>query len=70
LLDATLTLSRRDWSPASIRSALFRFPLMTAKIIGAIHWEALRLYLKGIPVVPRHVPTGMGERARMVEGRQ
>jgi DUF1365 family protein len=23
---------------------------MTAKVIGAIHWEALRLYLKKVPV--------------------
>jgi DUF1365 family protein len=23
---------------------------MTAKVIGAIHWEALRLFVKGVPV--------------------
>jgi DUF1365 family protein len=23
---------------------------MTAKVIGAIHWQALRLYLKRVPV--------------------
>ena len=70
VLDATLTLSRRDWSSASIRSALVRFPLMTAKVIGSIHWEALKLYLKGVPVIPRRVPNGMGERSQMAEGRQ
>jgi hypothetical protein len=29
---------------------MLRFPWMTAKVIGAIHWEALRLYLKKAPV--------------------
>jgi len=27
-----------------------RYPFLTLKIIGAIHWQALRLYLKGVPV--------------------
>jgi DUF1365 family protein len=62
VLDATLSLSRRDWSAATIRSALLRFPLMTLKVIGMIHWQALRLYGKGVPVIPRRVPTGVGER--------
>ena len=70
LLDATLTLSRRDWSPATIRAALLRFPFMTAQVIGSIHWEALKLYLKGVPVIPRRVPTGIGERARILQGPQ
>jgi DUF1365 family protein len=35
-------------------TALARHPLMTLKVITAIHWEALRLYAKGVPVVRRH----------------
>ncbi len=35
-------------------TALARHPLMTMKVIAAIHWEALRLYVKGVPVVRRH----------------
>jgi DUF1365 family protein len=27
-----------------------RFPLMTFKVVVAIHWEALKLLLKGVPV--------------------
>ena len=27
------------------------YPLMTVKVIAAIHWEALRLWLKGIPFI-------------------
>ncbi len=54
--DATLNLERRPWSARSLHRALFSHPWMTAKVIGAIHWEALRLYLKKVPVFthPRH----------------
>lgn len=48
--DATLSLQREEWSAKSLGLALLRFPFMTAKVIGAIHWEALRLYLKKAPV--------------------
>jgi DUF1365 family protein len=56
VFDATLTLHRRPWTAGSVRAALLRWPLMTAKIIVAIHWEALRLRLKGLPIVP--LPSG------------
>lgn len=52
LFDATLTLDRQPWTSRSIRHALLRFPWMTAKVIAAIHWEALRLRLKGLAVHP------------------
>lgn len=47
--DATLTLARRPWTASEVRRALRRHPLMTAKVVAAIHWEALRLWLKGVP---------------------
>lgn len=40
---------------ASVAQLLARHPLMTLKVVGAIHYEALRLWLKGVPLVPRHV---------------
>jgi DUF1365 family protein len=49
--DATLSLERRPWNAAEIRRALVRFPAMTATVIAAIHWQALRLWWKGVPVV-------------------
>jgi DUF1365 family protein len=48
--DATLSLRREPWSAPALHRALRRFPWMTAKVITAIHWEALRLYLKKVPV--------------------
>jgi hypothetical protein len=48
--DATLRLRREPWSAASLHRALLRFPWVTGKVIAAIHWEALRLYWKKVPV--------------------
>ncbi|HEV3199790.1 MAG TPA: DUF1365 domain-containing protein [Bryobacteraceae bacterium] len=50
IFDATLSLERRPWTAKSLMRALARHPWMTAKIIAAIHWEALRLYMKRVPV--------------------
>jgi uncharacterized protein len=59
--DATLTLKRRELNAASLRRVLLRYPLMTAKVVGAIHWQALRLWLKGTPV-HTHPQLGTGVR--------
>jgi uncharacterized protein len=50
--DATLTLERRPWSAQALRQTLAQYPWMTAKVIAAIYWEALRLRLKGAPYHP------------------
>jgi len=50
MFDATLQLQREPWSAPALHSALLRHPWMTAKVIAAIHWEALKLYLRKVPV--------------------
>ncbi|HEX7368991.1 MAG TPA: DUF1365 domain-containing protein [Rhodanobacteraceae bacterium] len=47
--DAHLQLERRPLTGASLARVLWRYPLMTAQVIGAIYWQALRLKLKGNP---------------------
>ncbi len=48
--DATLTLERQPLSSINLARVLLRFPLMTTRIVGAIHWQALRLWLKRNPI--------------------
>ncbi len=61
--DATLSLERRPWSATEIRRVLMMYPAITVRVMAGIHWEALKLWWKGVPVVPRVTPDGAGERA-------
>ncbi len=52
IFDATLTLHRREISAARLNRLLLRYPFMTLRVIGSIHWQALWLWLKRCPVYP------------------
>ena len=47
--DATMTLRRQEIDAFSLNLVLFRYPFMTGKVMAAIHWNALRLWMKGSP---------------------
>jgi hypothetical protein len=53
LLAATFSGVRRDLTTAALSRAFFALPLLTFKIVAAIHWQALRLWLKGARLIPR-----------------
>lgn len=50
---ATLALERRRLTDGRLLALFAGMPLITLKVVAAIHWEALRLFLKGIPLVAR-----------------
>jgi DUF1365 family protein len=62
--DATLNLSRRPISSRSLAFVLLRFPLSTLRVVAAIYWQALRLWLKRVPVFAH---PDMAEPARNVD---
>jgi uncharacterized protein len=47
LLHASLDLVRRPLTDRTLLRLLVRYPLVTRKTIGLIHWHALRLWLRG-----------------------
>lgn len=55
-LVATQTGRREALTNRTIAANLLRHPLMTLKVIGAIHFEALRLWLKGATFHRRPTP--------------
>lgn len=48
----------------NLRRAFWRYPLLTFKAIALIHWQALKLVVKGIKYVPK--PTQKAERISKV----
>jgi DUF1365 family protein len=53
VLAATFNGGRRALTTAALLRSLVSLPLVTFKIVAAIHWEALRLWIKGARLVPR-----------------
>lgn len=47
--DATMLLKRKEISGTALAQVLLQYPVMTARVIGAIHWQALCLWMKGVP---------------------
>lgn len=60
LLNASFTGVREDLSTRKLISAMLRHPLMTLKVIAGIHYEAFRLWRKGIPYFS-HKPQQRGD---------
>ena len=49
VFSASMRMRRKEISGASLARVLVAYPFMTMKIIGAIYWQALRLWLKRCP---------------------
>ena len=62
--DATLKLERREWR--ALPRVLAAYPLMTLRVITGIHWEALKLWCKGVPVFTHPAKAKLAPAAREV----
>ena len=65
LFDASLALERKPMTRQNLTRMLLYYPAMTAKVIGLIYWQALKLTLKRAPFFthPRRVrPQGRSVR--------
>jgi DUF1365 family protein len=56
LLFASLGGTRQPLSAWTMVKAFFAYPMMTLKVVGGIHWEAVKLWRKGVPLVARPKP--------------
>ena len=47
---------RRALTDGTLLRAFLRHPMLAAQVVGGIHWEALKLWRKGMRVRPRPAP--------------
>ena len=60
VFDAGVNFQRQTISNKSLNSLLWRFPLMTLQVFIGIHWQALKLWLKGIKIFKHQAHQGDG----------
>lgn len=56
LLVATHSGRRRDLGDAALGRAFLQFPMVTLKVIAAIHWQAFKLWRMGVRLHQRPAP--------------
>ena len=56
LLVASFVGTREALTDAALFKAFIKHPLMTVKVLIAIHYEAAKLFLKGVPFIKRPEP--------------
>lgn len=56
MLTTSVTGKRQELTGRTLLASFFRYPLVTLKVIGLIHFQAVKLFLKNIRYRPRPVP--------------
>ncbi|MBM9499770.1 DUF1365 domain-containing protein [Leptospira sp. 201903071] len=55
----TYSGTKLELSDINLLRMFLRYPLVTVKVIVLIHWQALRLYLKGLPFIKKEENTDL-----------
>jgi DUF1365 family protein len=53
LIQTSVSGTLEPVSKASVRKALWRYPAMTFGVMARIHWQALKLWIKRVPFIPK-----------------
>lgn len=56
VITAAMSGERPDLTDADLLSAAVALPFLTLKVVAAIHWEALKLWLKRVPLTRQPSP--------------
>ena len=56
MLEAVFAGRRQELTDAALLRAFMAYPLLTLKVVAGIHWEALKLWRKGMRLRPRPMP--------------
>lgn len=68
IFDASLNMQRKEMSSYQCARVLIVYPLMTVKVIAGIYWQALKLYLKKVPVVDHVNKDDLNTEKRLYRG--
>ena len=49
LMSASQSGERRPFTTMALLAQFARVPFQTAKVLGGIHWHALKIWLRGVP---------------------
>jgi hypothetical protein len=58
ILAASFAGTREDLTTSGLLAQCLAIPFMTLKVVAGIHWEALKLWLKGVGLRARPAPPG------------
>lgn len=65
IFDATLSLRREPMTTRSLNAKLVAYPLMTARVVAGIYWQAFKLWWKKCPYVAHPSVVASAERAEL-----